>query len=65
MIHQPLAGMEGTATDIVIHAEEFIRMKKATQRHLSVSTPARPWNASRKTPTAIASWAPMKLANTA
>ena len=28
MIHQPLAGMEGTATDIVIHAEEFIRMKK-------------------------------------
>ena len=28
MIHQPLAGMEGTATDIRIHAEEFIRMKR-------------------------------------
>ncbi len=28
MIHQPLAGMEGTATEILIHAEEFIRMKK-------------------------------------
>jgi ATP-dependent Clp protease, protease subunit len=28
MIHQPLAGMEGTATDIMIHAEEFIRMKR-------------------------------------
>src|ERR671910_2495853 len=28
MIHQPMAGMEGTATDILIHAEEFIRMKK-------------------------------------
>jgi len=28
MIHQPLAGMEGTATEIMIHAEEFIRMKK-------------------------------------
>ncbi|ADV61969.1 ATP-dependent Clp protease proteolytic subunit ClpP [Isosphaera pallida ATCC 43644] len=28
MIHQPLAGMEGTATDIMIHAEEFLRMKK-------------------------------------
>src|SRR6476620_2992940 len=28
MIHQPLAGMEGTASDIMIHAEEFIRMKK-------------------------------------
>src|SRR5271166_4561681 len=37
MIHQPLAGMEGTATDIMIHAEEFIRMKKQLnqiyQRH--------------------------------
>jgi ATP-dependent Clp protease, protease subunit len=29
MIHQPLAGMEGTATEILIHAEEFLRMKKA------------------------------------
>lgn len=28
MIHQPLAGMEGTATDIMIHAEELIRTKK-------------------------------------
>jgi ATP-dependent Clp protease protease subunit len=28
MIHQPLAGMEGTATDIAIHAEEFLRMKR-------------------------------------
>lgn len=28
MIHQPLAGMEGTATEIAIHAEELIRMKK-------------------------------------
>src|SRR3978361_1642683 len=28
MIHQPLAGGEGTATDIAIHAEEFIRMKR-------------------------------------
>ena len=28
MIHQPLAGMEGTATEILIHAAEFMRMKK-------------------------------------
>ncbi len=28
MIHQPLAGMGGTATEIQIHAEEFLRMKK-------------------------------------
>ncbi len=41
MIHQPLAGMEGTATDIAIHAEEFIRMKKQLngiyQRHTGQS----------------------------
>ena len=41
MIHQPLAGMEGTATDILIHAEEFIRMKKQLneiyQRHTGQS----------------------------
>lgn len=28
MIHQPLAGMEGTAEDIVIHATEYKRTKK-------------------------------------
>lgn len=27
MIHQPLAGMEGTATELEIHAKEVIRMK--------------------------------------
>lgn len=28
MIHQPLAGMQGTATDLEIHAKEVIRIKK-------------------------------------
>jgi ATP-dependent Clp protease protease subunit len=28
MIHQPLAGMQGTAEDILIHAREFQRIKK-------------------------------------
>lgn len=28
MIHQPLAGMEGTATDLDIHAKEVIKMKR-------------------------------------
>jgi len=28
MIHQPLAGMQGTAEDILIHATEFKRIKK-------------------------------------
>lgn len=29
MIHQPLAGMEGTATELDIHAKEVIRIKKS------------------------------------
>ncbi len=29
MIHQPLAGMQGTAEEISIHAREFKRIKKA------------------------------------
>ncbi len=29
MIHQPLAGTEGTTTEILIHAKEFIRLKLA------------------------------------
>jgi ATP-dependent Clp protease protease subunit len=28
MIHQPLAGSEGTTTEIMIHAKEFLRTKK-------------------------------------
>jgi ATP-dependent Clp protease protease subunit len=28
MIHQPLAGMEGTAAEIMIHAKEFLRVKE-------------------------------------
>jgi ATP-dependent Clp protease protease subunit len=28
MIHQPLAGMQGTAEEILIHAREFQRIKK-------------------------------------
>src|SRR5262245_54193709 len=28
MIHQPLAGMQGTAAEILIHAKEFKRVKK-------------------------------------
>ncbi len=28
MIHQPLAGAEGTAEDIIIHAKEFIKVKE-------------------------------------
>ena len=34
MIHQPLAGMEGTAEDIMIHAKEFGKVKERLNRIL-------------------------------
>jgi ATP-dependent Clp protease, protease subunit len=34
MIHQPLAGMEGTAEDILIHAKEFAKVKERLNRIL-------------------------------
>ncbi|MFL5330953.1 MAG: ATP-dependent Clp protease proteolytic subunit [Gemmataceae bacterium] len=38
MIHQPLAGTEGTMTEIVIHAKEFLRLKKILTEILSKHT---------------------------
>jgi ATP-dependent Clp protease protease subunit len=34
MIHQPLAGMEGSAEDIIIHAKEFMKVKERLNRIL-------------------------------
>jgi ATP-dependent Clp protease protease subunit len=36
MIHQPLGGFEGQATDISIHAQEILRMKKKLNEILSL-----------------------------
>jgi ATP-dependent Clp protease, protease subunit len=38
MIHQPLGGFEGQATDISIHAQEILRMKKKLSEILSLHT---------------------------
>ena len=38
MIHQPLAGTEGTTTDIMIHAKEFLRTKKKLNELLAKHT---------------------------
>ena len=38
MIHQPLAGTEGTTTEILIHAKEFIRTKRILNDLLSKHT---------------------------
>src|SRR4051794_24560801 len=35
MIHQPLAGSEGTAEEILIHAKEFLRTKDTLNRLLA------------------------------
>ena len=60
LIHQPLAGMEGTAEDIMIHAKEFGKIKERLNRILHRSTPAIRWKRSRATPTATASCRPRK-----
>jgi ATP-dependent Clp protease protease subunit len=38
MIHQPLAGSEGTTTEIMIHAKEFLRTKKILNELLAKHT---------------------------
>ncbi len=38
MIHQPLGGMQGQATDIKIHADRIIRMKKKLNEMLAANT---------------------------
>ena len=38
MIHQPLAGTEGTTTEILIHAKEFIRLKRDLNEILAKHT---------------------------
>ena len=38
MIHQPLAGTEGTTTEILIHAKEFLRTKKILNELLAKHT---------------------------
>ena len=38
MIHQPLGGAEGQATDIKIQADEILRMKKQLNKILAKNT---------------------------
>src|SRR5512144_3024932 len=38
MIHQPLGGFQGQATDIHIHAQEILRMKKTLNELLAENT---------------------------
>jgi ATP-dependent Clp protease protease subunit len=38
MIHQPLAGMQGTATELEIHAKEVLRIKRKMNEILQKHT---------------------------
>lgn len=38
MVHQPWAGMQGTASDIQIHAQELLAMKERLNKMLAVQT---------------------------
>src|SRR5207302_5224389 len=38
MIHQPLAGTEGSTTEILIHAKEFLRTKETLNQLLAKHT---------------------------
>ena len=55
MIHQPLAGMEGTAEDIMIHAKEFRNIKTRLNQILIKTHRATRWKKWNKIPTATAS----------
>ena len=54
MIHQPLAGMQGTATDLEIHAKEVLKMKRRLNEILLHHTGQ----------TATTSWMPRKPSRT-
>jgi ATP-dependent Clp protease protease subunit len=47
MIHQPLAGTEGTTTEILIHAKEFLRTKE-TLNHLLAKHSGQPVDVIKK-----------------
>ena len=64
MIHQPLAGMEGTAEEILIHAKEFGKVKERLNRILHQAHRPSAWKRSRRTPTATASCRPKRRWNT-
>ncbi len=55
MIHQPLGGFQGQATDIHIHAQEILRMRE-TLNSSWPPTPGRSWSGSPPIPSGIFSW---------
>jgi ATP-dependent Clp protease protease subunit len=48
MIHQPMGGFQGQASDIAIQAKEILRMKDALNEHPGASYRQRAWMMSRR-----------------
>ena len=59
MIHQPMGGFQGQASDIEIHAKEILYLRQRLNEILA-STPARTSRPSSATPTATISSAPKR-----
>ncbi len=57
MIHQPLGGFQGQATDIDIHAREILKIREQLNELLASHTGSR-LRPSPMIPSAITSWAP-------
>ena len=64
MIHQPLGGFQGQASDVEIHAKYILSLRAAAQRADGVSTPASRSSRSRGTPSATISSPPSRRAST-
>ncbi len=56
MIHQPLGGFQGQATDISIHAQEILRLRDDAERDPGRSIPGSRSSGSPPIPSAISSW---------
>ena len=65
MIHQPLGGAQGAATDIEIQTQEILRMKKLLNDILAKHYRPSRWPRSRRIPTATFTWARTKPSSTA
>ncbi len=52
LIHQPMGGVQGQASDIAIQAEEILRMRERLNEILAHHTGKQPGNRSKQTRTA-------------
>ena len=64
LLHQPLGGVRGQASDITIEAEEIIKMRERINRIIARET-GQPYEKVVQTPTGISGWARKRRRRTA